>query len=334
MPNRPTSSISSPNWTAANAEPIRRTRRLLADDHEPIDRQPGCYLGDPKHVNYSPFGLGATSMLRTWLSMWSLDDSQCRGEAHLGRIAIPSLVVQATADRGVFPSDARASTTHSGRPTSISSTSPASTTSRTGAAIRSPISSPHGPRSDVAEPDHAEPSDALGIAARLFAAIEAGDIEAVGRLYAPDLQVWHNTDGLIQDRDANLRTARMGSRQPRRLALRRGPPGTDPGRVRPAARPARHHTGRRRPRDTRLPRGRGQRRSDHQHRRVSRLRPCGPHPGEGPPGLSRWLLTWRPPGRPSCPVPVRPSTWAPEPGMARRSRSVRPTVAVRSALLV
>lgn len=27
------------NWTAANAEPIRRTRRLLADDHEPIDRR-------------------------------------------------------------------------------------------------------------------------------------------------------------------------------------------------------------------------------------------------------------------------------------------------------
>lgn len=58
----------------------------------------------------------------------------------------------------------------------------------------------------MAEPDDAGSADPLRIAERLFAAIEAGDIDAVGRLYAPDLQVWHNTDGLIQDRDANLRT--------------------------------------------------------------------------------------------------------------------------------
>lgn len=75
---------------------------------DPSDRQPGCYLGDPKRANHSPFGLGATNTLRTWLSMWSLEHSQCRGEAHLGRITVPALVVQSTADRGVFPSDAHA----------------------------------------------------------------------------------------------------------------------------------------------------------------------------------------------------------------------------------
>jgi len=75
---------------------------------DPSTRAPGCYLGDPRRANYSPFGIGSTNTLRTWLSMWSLEDSQCRGAAHLQRIAVPSLVVQSTADRGVFPSDARA----------------------------------------------------------------------------------------------------------------------------------------------------------------------------------------------------------------------------------
>ena len=32
------------------------------------------------------------------------------------------------------------------------------------------------------------------IADQLFAAIEAGDIDAVRDLYAPDAVIWHNTD--------------------------------------------------------------------------------------------------------------------------------------------
>ena len=74
---------------------------------DPSDREVGCYVGDPKWANYSPFGLGTTNTLRTWLSMWSLSASQCKGSAHLQRITVPSLVIQSTADRGVFPSDAR-----------------------------------------------------------------------------------------------------------------------------------------------------------------------------------------------------------------------------------
>ena len=74
---------------------------------DPSTRVAGCYFGDPKRANYSPFGLGAACTLRTWLSMWSLDASQCRGALHLPRITVPSLVVQSTADRGVFPSDAQ-----------------------------------------------------------------------------------------------------------------------------------------------------------------------------------------------------------------------------------
>jgi esterase/lipase len=40
--------------------------------------------------------------------MWSREESQCVGAPHLARIDVPALVVQSTADRGVFPSDAQA----------------------------------------------------------------------------------------------------------------------------------------------------------------------------------------------------------------------------------
>ena len=46
------------------------------------------------------------------------------------------------------------------------------------------------------------------LADRLFAAIEAGDIDAVRGLYAPDAVVWHNTDGVEQDVEGNLATLR------------------------------------------------------------------------------------------------------------------------------
>jgi pimeloyl-ACP methyl ester carboxylesterase len=75
---------------------------------DPSDRKVGCYQGDARRANYGPLGIGRTSTLRSWLSMWSLRESQCRGAPHLARITVPSLVVQSTADRGVFPSDARA----------------------------------------------------------------------------------------------------------------------------------------------------------------------------------------------------------------------------------
>jgi len=83
--------------------------RFMDSTIDPSARPPGrCYAGDPKRANYSPAGLGLASTLRTWLNMWSLEHSPCRGERHLGRIDVPCLVVQADADCGVFPSDARA----------------------------------------------------------------------------------------------------------------------------------------------------------------------------------------------------------------------------------
>lgn len=81
--------------------------RLLDGDLDPSDRPVGvCYAGDPYQANYSPRGIGLTNTCTTWLSMWSLDESFCRGRPHLERITTPSLVIQSLADTGVFPSDA------------------------------------------------------------------------------------------------------------------------------------------------------------------------------------------------------------------------------------
>jgi hypothetical protein len=75
---------------------------------DPSDRPtPGCYRGHPATANKTP-GIGRANSLKTWLSMWSLETSKCQGEMHLSKITQPGLVVQSTADMGVFPSDARA----------------------------------------------------------------------------------------------------------------------------------------------------------------------------------------------------------------------------------
>lgn len=66
-----------------------------------------CYRGDPQSANYGVFGIGALSTLRSWLSMWSMETSQCTAAPHLARITVPSLVVHAKADAGVYESDAR-----------------------------------------------------------------------------------------------------------------------------------------------------------------------------------------------------------------------------------
>ncbi len=83
--------------------------RFMDGDIDPSEREVGtCYVGDPRFANYSPFGIGSSNTIRTWLSMWSLEHSQCRGAPNLAHVTVPSLVVQSTADTGVFPSDARA----------------------------------------------------------------------------------------------------------------------------------------------------------------------------------------------------------------------------------
>lgn len=79
--------------------------RMIDGSIDPSDRPvPACYLGDPRRANYGILGVGTVSSLRTWLSMWSLSDSQC-GLDQLRRVNVPALVVDADADTGIFPSD-------------------------------------------------------------------------------------------------------------------------------------------------------------------------------------------------------------------------------------
>jgi pimeloyl-ACP methyl ester carboxylesterase len=82
--------------------------RFLDLSLDPSDRPIGCYAGDPAVANRGPFGLASTCTLRTWLDMWSLAESDCRGTRHLARITAPALVIQSTGDQGCFLSDARA----------------------------------------------------------------------------------------------------------------------------------------------------------------------------------------------------------------------------------
>jgi ketosteroid isomerase-like protein len=48
----------------------------------------------------------------------------------------------------------------------------------------------------------------LDLAERLFAAIVAGDVDAVRGIYSPDARVWHNFDQVEQTVDENLRVLR------------------------------------------------------------------------------------------------------------------------------
>ena len=90
--------------------PLYRTwadLRFMDGAIDPSDRPtPGCYRGHPEQANKFP-GIGRANTLKTWLSMWSLETSNCQGGPQLAKITLPSLVVQSTGDMGVFISDAR-----------------------------------------------------------------------------------------------------------------------------------------------------------------------------------------------------------------------------------
>ncbi|MCP3992428.1 MAG: alpha/beta hydrolase [Actinomycetia bacterium] len=81
--------------------------RFVDPTLDPNDRPPNsCYLGNPKRANGGIYGVGLINSLRTWLSMWSLEDSECQAAPHLARLTVPTLLVEASGDSGVFPTDA------------------------------------------------------------------------------------------------------------------------------------------------------------------------------------------------------------------------------------
>ena len=68
---------------------------------------------------------------------------------------------------------------------------------------------------DATEPSTAilAPERAIEIADAMFAAIEACDIDALrDDIYAPDVVVWHNNDGIEQGRDDNLKVLKWMGR--------------------------------------------------------------------------------------------------------------------------
>ena len=82
--------------------------RFLDPAIDPSDRAPGTYWGDARTANFMLGGLGRMSSLRSWLSQWGYDTSRGSAVEHLKKIGGPLLVLQSTADQGVFPSDAQA----------------------------------------------------------------------------------------------------------------------------------------------------------------------------------------------------------------------------------
>lgn len=84
------------------------THRTLADPRwldgsiDPNDRVVGtCWLGDPETVNSGPISLGRFSTLRSWLSQWSIEDTQCNSLDHAPHISVPFLAIENSADDSV-----------------------------------------------------------------------------------------------------------------------------------------------------------------------------------------------------------------------------------------
>jgi ketosteroid isomerase-like protein len=46
----------------------------------------------------------------------------------------------------------------------------------------------------------------LALAKRFFDALEQGDVSILRKVYAPNIEIWHNTDGLIQTLEENETT--------------------------------------------------------------------------------------------------------------------------------
>lgn len=70
---------------------------------DPSDRTAGTMWGPTEIANLMPASLGHYSSLRSWLSQWSIDESNCDGAYHLGRISVPVLIMYGTADQVCFP---------------------------------------------------------------------------------------------------------------------------------------------------------------------------------------------------------------------------------------
>jgi pimeloyl-ACP methyl ester carboxylesterase len=81
--------------------------RFLDLSLDPSDREVGSLWGPAQAANFSPATLGHLTSLRSWLSQWSIDDTNCDGVRHLSRISVPALVMYGTADQSCPPAESR-----------------------------------------------------------------------------------------------------------------------------------------------------------------------------------------------------------------------------------
>ena len=76
--------------------------RFLDTNLDRNDRKQGwCYLGNPETANTGPVGLARFSTLRSWLSQWSIDDTNGNGLACARQISVPLLAIENSADDAV-----------------------------------------------------------------------------------------------------------------------------------------------------------------------------------------------------------------------------------------
>jgi pimeloyl-ACP methyl ester carboxylesterase len=76
--------------------------RWLDPTLEPNERQAGTsFIGDPSQMNNSSIALGRYSSLRSWLSQWSIDETNASTVKFGHQVTVPALVLTAGADNGV-----------------------------------------------------------------------------------------------------------------------------------------------------------------------------------------------------------------------------------------
>ena len=111
------------DWVKETLQELRRvggmeqergilTHRTMADLRyvdkavDPNDRPARtCVTGDPESANSGPTGWGRYSTLRSWLSQWSIFDSNVNGAAAASAITVPLLVMENSADEACPPGD-------------------------------------------------------------------------------------------------------------------------------------------------------------------------------------------------------------------------------------
>ncbi len=82
--------------------------QLLDQAIDPSDRPLGWFgEGDVQWYNRAAVGIARFTTCRSWLSQWGLSTSNALAQRSLAHTAVPLLVLQSTADQGVYPADAK-----------------------------------------------------------------------------------------------------------------------------------------------------------------------------------------------------------------------------------